>query len=73
VEFYFSDENLPTDRYLLEFCRGGENLPVSITRICSFKKMRHYKPRSLVVAALRRSAFLDVSEDGKTIKRKIPL
>lgn len=35
--------------------------------------MRHYKPREQVVAALRKSAFLDVSEDGKTIKRKIPL
>ena len=35
--------------------------------------MRHYKPRKQVVAALRKSAFLDVSEDGKTIKRKIPL
>tara|TARA_R110002003_G_scaffold96_9_gene7425 strand:- start:16195 stop:16809 length:615 start_codon:yes stop_codon:yes gene_type:complete len=35
--------------------------------------MRCYKPRSLVVAALRRSAFLEVSSDGKMIKRKIPL
>ena len=35
--------------------------------------MRQYKPRKQVVAALRKSAFLDVSEDGKTIKRKIPL
>lgn len=73
VEYYFSDENLPTDKYLLEFCRGKENLPVSVGRICSFKKMRHYKPRKQVVAALRKSDFLDVSEDGKTIKRKIPL
>ena len=35
--------------------------------------MRHYKLRPLVVEALRRSTFLEVSEDGKTIKRKIPL
>lgn len=35
--------------------------------------MRSYKPRSLVVAALRRSTFLEVSTDGKTIKRRIPL
>lgn len=34
--------------------------------------MRSYKPRALVLAALRKSAFLDVSADGKTIKRKIP-
>lgn len=35
--------------------------------------MRGYKPRRLVVAALRKSAFLEVSADGKTIKRKVPL
>jgi hypothetical protein len=46
---------------------------VSISRICGFKRMRGYKPRALVVEALRQSAFLDVTEDGKTIKRKIPL
>lgn len=46
---------------------------MSINRICGFKKMRAYKPKPLVVAALRISAFLEVSADGKTIKRKIPL
>ncbi len=35
--------------------------------------MRQYKPRSLVVAALRKSSFLEISADGKTIKRKVPL
>ncbi|KAF2129544.1 hypothetical protein P153DRAFT_340502 [Dothidotthia symphoricarpi CBS 119687] len=73
VEFYFSDENLATDLHLLQCCGGRENLPVSISRICGFKKMRGYKPRSLVIAALRKSAFLQVSTDGKTIKRKVPL
>jgi hypothetical protein len=34
--------------------------------------MRVYKPKPLVVAALRKSTFLEVSKDGKTIKRKIP-
>jgi hypothetical protein len=34
--------------------------------------MRAYKPKSLVVAALRKSTFLEVSTDGKSIKRKIP-
>ncbi|KAH7068849.1 Argonaute siRNA chaperone complex subunit Arb1-domain-containing protein [Paraphoma chrysanthemicola] len=73
VEFYFSDENLVTDLHLLQCCNGRENSPVSISRICGFKKMRSYKPKELVVAALRKSAFLEVSADGKTIKRKIPL
>lgn len=46
---------------------------MSINKICGFKKMRSYKPKSLVVVALRKSAFLEVSPDGKTIKRKTPL
>ncbi|KAF2645421.1 hypothetical protein P280DRAFT_513328 [Massarina eburnea CBS 473.64] len=73
VEFYFSDENLPTDLHLLQCCGGRENLPVSISRICGFKKMRSYKQKSLIVAALRKSAFLTVTEDGKQISRKVPL
>lgn len=35
--------------------------------------MRSYKPRNLIVTALRQSPFLEVSDDGKTIKRTIPL
>ncbi|KAI4913836.1 hypothetical protein J4E90_005556 [Alternaria incomplexa] len=73
VEFYFSDENLPTDKHMLQCCGGRENIPVSVSRICGFQKMRKYKPKSLVSAALRLSAFLEVSADGKTIKRKVPL
>lgn len=57
----------------MQQCGGRKNIPVSISRICGFKKMRSYKPKSLVVAALRKSAFLEVSTDGKTIKRKVPL
>lgn len=73
VEYYFSDENLPSDLHLLQCCGGRENLPVSINRICGFKKMRSFKPRDMVIAALRKSPFLVVSEDGKTIRRKLPL
>ncbi|KAI8942697.1 hypothetical protein NX059_000745 [Plenodomus lindquistii] len=73
VEFYFSDENLPTDLHLLKCCGGRENLPVSISLICGFKKMRGYKPKRLVIAALRKSSFLEVVENGKKIKRRMPM
>ncbi|KAF2786809.1 hypothetical protein K505DRAFT_259095 [Melanomma pulvis-pyrius CBS 109.77] len=72
VEFYFSDENLPTDLHLLQCCGGRENIGVSISRICGFKKMRKWK-KKIVAQELRKSAFLDVSADGKTVKRKVPL
>ena len=73
VEYYFSDENLRTDFHLLKCCGGRENLPVSISRICGFNKMRGFKGKGLILAALRKSTFLKVSEDGKQISRKVPL
>ncbi|RMZ72653.1 Argonaute complex subunit Arb1 [Pyrenophora seminiperda CCB06] len=73
VEYYFSDENLRFDLHMLQNCGGRDNNPVSISRICGFGKMRQYKPKGLVTAALRLSDFLEVSADGKQIKRKIPL
>ncbi|ORY09666.1 Argonaute siRNA chaperone complex subunit Arb1-domain-containing protein [Clohesyomyces aquaticus] len=73
VEYYFSDENLPQDLHLLQCCGGRQNLPVSISRIRGFKKMRQFKNKKLVVDALRKSAFLQVSADGKHITRKVPL
>ena len=72
VEFYFSDSNLRTDLHLLQCCGGRENLPVSISRICGWRKMRKWKKRD-VVAALRKSTFLDVTPDGKQVSRKVPL
>ncbi|KAF2838698.1 hypothetical protein M501DRAFT_1031764 [Patellaria atrata CBS 101060] len=72
VEYYFSDENLPTDMHLLEKCGGCENNPVPIKHICGFSKMRKYKPYLQVVEALRRSDFLEVTEDKK-VKRRVPI
>lgn len=77
VEFYFSDANLPTDKYFLELTQGHQNNPVGLKLIHGFKRMRHFQPYSAVVAALEASETLDVvkgSEPGsESIKRKEPL
>ncbi|PBP17170.1 La domain-containing protein [Diplocarpon rosae] len=74
VEFYFSDSNLPEDEFLWELTGGASNLPVSISRICSFGRMKRFQPESAVVAALRESNFLTVSgpEGAEQISRKTP-
>lgn len=69
MEFYFSDENLPHDAYLLGLCGGKENLPISINRISGFGKMRRFKPKSRIREALRRSTFL-VMPDDKHVQRR---
>ncbi|KAH6631786.1 hypothetical protein F5144DRAFT_231836 [Chaetomium tenue] len=74
VEFYFSDSNLPTDKFMWESTGGEENKPMPLKTIASFKRMRQFQPYSAVVAALRESTFLDVEgEEGEeTLKRKTP-
>ena len=52
---------------------GHENVPVPIEVIHSFKRMRHFQPRSAVVAALKDSKSLNLVNDDKDIQRKEPL
>ncbi|KAF1838957.1 hypothetical protein BDW02DRAFT_564559 [Decorospora gaudefroyi] len=80
MEFYFSAQNLATDKHMFEVLEGPKNKPVPIHHICTFKRMRRFKPYSAVVAALRDSEDLVVVDDGEynkpgseAIKRKEPL
>jgi lupus La protein len=72
VEFYFSDSNLPTDKFMWESTDGEANKPMSLKTICAFKRMHQFQPYSAVVAALRESTSLDLSgEEGEeVVKRK---
>jgi hypothetical protein len=46
---------------------------VSINLISSFSKMKMFRPRNTIAAALRLSTTLNVTPDGKRVSRKIPL
>ncbi|KAF1811857.1 hypothetical protein P152DRAFT_459334 [Eremomyces bilateralis CBS 781.70] len=72
VEFYFSDSNLPMDNFLFGQVGGSENKPVAIKVVHSFKRMRRFQPFSAVVAALKDSEILEVTENEE-IRRKVPL
>ena len=73
VEFYFSDSNLLTDKFLFTKVEGHKNVPVPISVIHSFKRMRHFQPLSAVVNALRESTVLNIVEDDTAIQRKTSL
>lgn len=74
VEYYFSDENLPTDKYLMNLLKKDKNGFVPIAVIASFRKMKKLtQDIQLIVAALRESSQLVVSSDGKKVKRLHPL
>ncbi|KAI0914684.1 hypothetical protein F4823DRAFT_571228 [Ustulina deusta] len=72
VEFYFGDSNLPEDKFLWEKVGGEENKPVLVSLICSFSRMRRFKPYEAVVKALKASSFfvVDGPEGEETIRRK---
>ncbi|OTB06725.1 hypothetical protein M426DRAFT_9504 [Hypoxylon sp. CI-4A] len=74
VHFYFSDSNLPDDKFLWEKTGQSENKPVPLSLICSFSRMRRFKPYSAVVNALKTSDFVVVEgpEGEETVRRKEP-
>jgi len=71
VEFYFSDSNLPFDKFLWGMVTK-DNKPVPVKLISSFKRMMRFKDHATIVAALRESEFMEVGGDegDETIKRK---
>jgi La-related protein 7 len=74
VEFYFSDQNLPTDNYLMKFVKKDPDGFVPIPVVASFRKVKNLaKNHGVVAAALRNSTQLVVSDDGKKVRRAQPL
>ncbi|XDG10152.1 hypothetical protein ABKA04_009767 [Annulohypoxylon sp. FPYF3050] len=74
VEFYFSDSNLPSDKFLWNKTGGTDNKPVPLSVLCNFSRMRRFKPHSAVVEALKSSdrLILEGSEGEETVRRKEP-
>lgn len=72
VEFYFSDSNLATDKFL--YTMISENAGwADLRTVANFKRMRRFQPFTSVVAALRESTFLEVDDSGEKVKRKTEL
>jgi len=74
VEYYFSDENLPTDEFMLNFVKKNKQGFVPVGVIASFRKMKKLvQDHSIIEAALRTSSKLVVSSNGKRVRRLHPL
>lgn len=74
VEFYFSNSNLPRDKFLRAETEKNEGW-VAIEVIASFKKMQELtKDPGVVAEALRKSeSLLEVNEDGTQVRRTEPI
>ncbi|PPR80865.1 hypothetical protein GOBAR_AA39846 [Gossypium barbadense] len=74
AEYYFSDENLPTDKYMMGLIKKNKEGFVPMSVISSFRKMKRLtRNYPSIVAALKESSLLVVSSDGKKVKRRNPL
>jgi len=73
MEFYFSNSNLPRDKFLKEIY-DSEDGWVPVATLASFKRMQSITTDlAAVVAALRKSAFLKLSDDESKVTRREPL
>ncbi|XP_076619977.1 la ribonucleoprotein translational regulator Achilles [Colletes latitarsis] len=74
VEFYFSDENIVKDAFLLKHVKRNKEGYVSLKLISSFKRVKHLSRDWRVVgAALSKSKKLQVNSQGTKLRRLDPL
>ncbi|KAL5771980.1 hypothetical protein ACOSQ2_011904 [Xanthoceras sorbifolium] len=74
VEYYFSDENLPTDKHMMNLIKKNRQGFVPISVIASFRKMKKLtRDYASIAVALRESSLLVVSSNGKKVRRLNPL
>ncbi|XP_065878270.1 la-related protein 6A [Euphorbia lathyris] len=73
VEYYFSDENLPTDKHMIGLIKKNKQGFVSISIIANFRKMKKLTRDHLFIGtALKESSLLVLSSDGRKVKRLHP-
>lgn len=74
VEFYFSDANLPRDRFLQEELKKNEEGWIPISVIGSFKRMQALSTDiSVISEAIKASSLVEVSADGLSVRRSVAL
>lgn len=74
VEFYFSDANLPRDRFLQEELKKSEEGWISLSVIASFKRMQALTTDiSVISESLKDSSLVEVSADGQSVRRAVSL
>ncbi|CAM5145016.1 unnamed protein product [Eretmochelys imbricata] len=74
VEYYFSDENLEKDAFLLKHVRRNKMGYVSVKLLTSFKKVKHLTRDWRITAyALKYSDILELNEDSRKVRRNTPV
>jgi len=74
IEYYFSEANLPKDKFLQAECAKTEEGWVDVSVIASFNRIKQLLPdeagrNGAIADALRESKSLIVSDDGSKVRR----
>lgn len=73
VEWYFSDENLLKDSFLMKHINRNKQGYVSLKLVASFRKVKSLtKDWRVVLASVKHSSLLALSEDCRKIRRLAP-
>ncbi|CAI5756642.1 unnamed protein product [Candida verbasci] len=72
VEFYFSDSNLQTDKFMLTNYQANDGW-VELKTILTFGRMKQYRPEEKVIEALKKSDKLKLSANNDMITRIEPV
>uniref|UniRef100_A0A8C6VMH0 La ribonucleoprotein 6, translational regulator n=1 Tax=Naja naja TaxID=35670 RepID=A0A8C6VMH0_NAJNA len=74
VEYYFSDDNLEKDAFLLKHIRRNKMGYISVKLLTSFKKIKQLTRDWRTTAyALKYSNLLEMNEDGRKVRRSAPV
>ncbi|XP_051484987.1 la-related protein 6 [Apus apus] len=74
IEYYFSDENLEKDAFLLKHVRRNKMGYVSVKLLTSFKKVKHLTRDWRTTAyALKYSDTLELNDDNRKVRRITPV
>ncbi|XP_035755426.1 la-related protein 6 [Egretta garzetta] len=74
IEYYFSDENLEKDAFLLKHVRRNKMGYVSVKLLTSFKKVKHLtRDWRSTAYALKYSDTLELNDDNRKVRRKTPV
>ncbi|XP_023213239.1 la-related protein 6-like [Centruroides sculpturatus] len=74
IEFYFSNENVLKDKFLLKHLKRNKEGYVSIKLMTSYRKVKTLTRNWQVVAySLNTSEMLEVNAEGTRVRRKEPL
>lgn len=73
-EFYFSDSNLPRDKFLRSQVADHIEGYVSIDIVAAFQRVKNItQDREVIIKALKKSTMLELDKDEKMVRRKTSL